>query len=367
MERFRLAVVGIDHYHTTGWVESIEQFPDQIDIVALYDPDPEMGRTLRPNFTDPFLTQQLDEKYGRVPFETDLDALIARHRPDLALVTLSNRDAPAAIERLAGAGVHMLADKPAAKNADEARRAFEAVRRAGVTATVGLGKRAAGAWQDARAMIDGGRLGRLLAAEATFTTSQVKVRDPRNHLFNIERSGHGILHWLGVHDVDALLWLAGEPIVEVQAMTANVGRQEISVEDAVSVAFRYASGAIGTLHFVNALPRPGGEGYMRFSGERGSIKIASDGSLTFWGAGSRQDPIRVEERRYELSAWVGYGPGSLVQIQDWLDAIREGRDPVVTGEDLVRALEVIDAAYESAASGRRVEVRQGGGPAADAS
>jgi predicted dehydrogenase len=358
VERFRLAVVGIDHYHTTGWVESFEQFPDQVDIVALYDPDPEMGRTLTPNFVDPFLTRALHERYRALPFETDLDALIERHRPDLALVTLSNRDAPAAIERLAAAGVHVLVDKPVAKNADDARRAFAAVRRAGVTATVGLGKRAAGAWQDAKEMIERGRLGRLLAAEATFTTSQVAVRDPRNHLFNAERSGHGILHWLGVHDVDALLWLAGEPIVEVQAMTANVGRQDIGVEDAVSVAFRYASGAIGTLHFVNALPRPGGEGYMRFSGERGSIKISSDGTLAFWGPGSRRDPIRVEERRYQMSEWVGYGPTSLVQIQDWLDAIRDGRDPVVTGEDLVHALEVIDAAYESADSGRRVAVRR---------
>jgi predicted dehydrogenase len=358
VDRFRLAVVGIDHYHTTGWVESFEQFPDEVEIVALYDPDPEMGRTLKPNFVDPFLTQQLPERYRATPFETDLDALIANHHPQIALVTTSNRDAPAAIERLAAAGVHMLVDKPVAKNADDARRAFAAARRAGVTATVGLGKRAAGAWQDAKAMIDAGRLGRLLAAESTFTTSQVRVRDPRNHLFSVERSGHGILHWLGVHDVDALLWLAGEPIVEVQAMTANVGRQEIGVEDAVSVAFRYASGAIGTLHFVNAFPRPGGEGYMRFSGERGSIKISGDGTLTFWGPGDRADPIRLEERRYEMAAWIGYGPTSLVQIQDWLDAIREGRDPVVTGEDLVHALEVIDAAYESAESGRRVRVRR---------
>lgn len=359
MDRFRLAVVGIDHYHTPGWVESLEQFPDQVEIVALHDPDPEMGRTLTPNFVDPFLTQRLSDRYRAVPFDTNLDALIERQRPDIALVTMSNRDAPAAIERLARSGVHVLVDKPVARTADDARRAFAAARAAGITATVGLGKRAAGGWQDAKAMIDAGRLGRLLAAESTFTTSQVKVRDPRNHLFNAERSGHGILHWLGVHDVDALLWLAGEPIVEVQAMTANVGRQAITVEDAVSVAFRYESGAIGTLHFVNAFPRPGGEGYMRFSGEKGSVKISGD-TLTFWGPGSREDPIRLEERRYDVSAWVGYGPHSLVQIQDWLDAIRERRDPMVTGEDLVRALEVIDAAYESADSGRRVTVRRGG-------
>ena len=359
MGRQRLAVVGIDHYHTAGWVETLEAFEDQLEIVALYDSDPEMGRTLRPNFSDPFLSQALDPKFHAVPFETDLEALIQRHRPDVALVTLPNRDGPAAIERLAAAGIHVFVDKPVAKTADEARRAFEACRRAGVTATVGLGKRAAGPWPDAKAMIDRGRLGRLLAAEATFTTSQVKVRDPRNHLFNVERSGHGILHWLGVHDVDALLWLAGEPIVEIQALMANVGRQPIQVEDAVSVAFRYASGAIGTLHFVNAFPRPGGEGYMRFSGEKGSLKITGEGVLTWWGPGNRADPIRSEEHRYEFVAWSGYGPTAMEQIQDWLDAIRERRDPIVTGEDLVRALEVIDAAYESADAGRLVPVRRG--------
>ena len=148
--------------------------------------------------------------------------MIAAERLDMALVTLSPRDGPAAIERLAGAGVHMLIDKPVAKSADEARRAFEAVRAADVRATIGLGKRVLLGWLDAKRMIETGRLGRILSAEAIFTTSSVAVRDPENHLFDASRSGHGILHWLGVHDVDALMWMTGEQIVEVQAMTANV-------------------------------------------------------------------------------------------------------------------------------------------------
>jgi predicted dehydrogenase len=46
----------------------------------------------------------------------------------------------------------------------------------------------------------------------------------------------------------------------------------------------------------------------------------------------------------------------LLQIRDLLDAIRGRREPRVTGRDLVRALEVIDAAYESAAFGRPVKM-----------
>jgi UDP-N-acetyl-2-amino-2-deoxyglucuronate dehydrogenase len=356
VSRLRLGVVGIDHYHSTGWVESLEWFDDVIDIVALYDPDPEIGRTLAPRYHDPSLSPSLAPKYRERPFYTDLDKMLAEQHLDLALVTLVPRDAPAAIEKLAAAGVHMLVDKPVARNAADARRAFEAVRRAGVKATVGLGKRLAFGWLDGKRMIESGRLGRILSAESIFVTSSVAVRDPRNHLFSAERSGHGILHWLGVHDVDALVWMSGERIVEVQAMTANVGGNPIDVEDAISVAFRFSGGGLGTLHFVNAFPRPNSDGYMAFRGSEGSIKISSDGNLTFVGPGTRANPLRVEERRYEAMDPGGYGAGALLQIQDLLDAIREDRDPLVTGEDLVRALEVIDAAYESAATGRRVTV-----------
>jgi hypothetical protein len=83
----RLGVVGIDHFHTTGWIDSLEHFADRIEIVALYDPNPEMGETLRPNWADPGLRRQLDAKYRSLPFYTDLDQMIAEHRLDIALVT----------------------------------------------------------------------------------------------------------------------------------------------------------------------------------------------------------------------------------------------------------------------------------------
>ena len=95
---------------------------------------------------------------------------------------------------------------------------------------------------------------------------------------------------------------------------------------------------------------------MAFRGSDGSIKIGSGGDLTFVGPGTRSNPLRVEERHYEAMDPGGYGAGSLLQIQDLLDAIRDDRDPMVTGEDLVHALEVIDAIYKSADSGRRVAV-----------
>ena len=66
----RLGVIGIDHFHTTGWIDSLEHYADQIEIAALYDPDPTMGESLRPRWADPGLSRALDPKYRALPFYT---------------------------------------------------------------------------------------------------------------------------------------------------------------------------------------------------------------------------------------------------------------------------------------------------------
>jgi predicted dehydrogenase len=355
--RLRLGVVGIDHFHTTGWVRSLEYFADEIEIVALYDPDPEMVRTLRPRFVDPSLLRELPEAYRKLPTYTDLDRLIAEQRLDLALVTSLPRDAPDAIVKLAAAGVHMLADKPVTRTAADCRRAADAVRSAGVVCVVGLTNRLVGGWPEMHRLVRDGRIGRLLAAEALFTTSSVAVRNPLNHLFSAERHGHGVLHWLGCHWVDALLWVSGERIVEVQAMSANVLGEQIDVEDAISVAFRFSGGALGTMHFVNAFPRPNSDGYLAFRGVAGSVKFDTSGAMTLVAAGSRTDPLLSETHSYDYMDPGGYGPSALLAIQALLRGARDGIPSPITLDDMARALEVMDAAYASAdAGGQRVRI-----------
>jgi predicted dehydrogenase len=357
LAKLRVGVVGLEHFHVTGWVESLEQFHDRLEIVALYDPDPDLGRRLAPRHHDPNLRPTLDQVYRELPFETDLDALIDRHRLDLAMVTLPPIAAAPAIERLARAGIHLLADKPAARTAAEAERAFAVARAAGVKVAVGLTKRYGRGWQDARAMVAAGRLGRLFSTEAIFVTSSVKVRDPTNQIFSREQSGGGVLHWLGIHDLDLLLWLTGDRIVEVQAMAGTVNGEAIDVEDTISLALRYASGAIGTVHYAYALPRPTGEGYVALRGSGGSLKITSNGNLTWLGPGSIADLVTIQEMTYTTQPVPGYGAGGVAIVDDLLRAIAKDRDPLVTGEDVTEALRIVDAAYQSAATGARVLVR----------
>lgn len=360
MIRQRVVVVGLNHYHVTGWVGSLGALADWIEVVARFDPDPARANALAPDHVDPSLAQTFPGWFNALPYEADLMTLIERHQPDIALVTLPNDEAPVAIETLAGAGVHLLVDKPTARTYDEAARAFAAVDQSGVRAAVALTRRYGYGWREVAALIATGTLGRLLTTEAVFVTSSVRVRDPANLIFDRGRMGGGVLHWLGIHDLDALQWLTGEQIVAVQAMTAVRDGSGVDVEEVVSASVRYASGTVGTVHYSYALPRPGGEGYVAIRGTNGSVKILPDGSWTLMLAGPVDDPLRAKSVTYETGPSTGYGAIGVVILRDLLDAIAEKRSPLGTGSDVVSALRVIDAMYEAAETGRVVEVRGGG-------
>ena len=354
--RYRAVVVGLEHYHVTGWVETLEGFDAELEIVALYDPDPERGRRLGPTHHDPSLRPALGDRDRDVPVETDLSRLIERYAPDIALITLPDRDAPAAIEQLARAGVHMVIDKPAARSAAEARQAFDAVRVAGIQVVVGLTRRYSPGPRAARAFIADGGLGPLVSAEAVFVASSVRVRDPNNMLFDAQRSGGGILRWLGIHDLDTLLWLTGEPVVEVSAMAGRVGHRGLAVEDVISVALRFAGGGIGTVHQAYALPARGYRSWLALRGLDASLELHDENELVVLTAGGPGDGVREDVRRFEVPPSGGYGASGHAAVRDLLGAIREGRATAADGDALVAAHELIDAAYESARTGRRVRL-----------
>jgi UDP-N-acetyl-2-amino-2-deoxyglucuronate dehydrogenase len=354
----RTAVIGLEHYHVTGWVETLGLFPEQIELVARYDPDPQRAARERPSFVDPSLPQRFPDAFIQVPFFSDLGQMISEIQPELAMVALPNRLAPDAIVELAQAGCHLLVDKPGALTAADADRSVIAARSNGVKMAVAFTRRYGLPWRRVAQEIAGGRLGRLLTSEAIFVTSSVPVREPRNLIFDRAAMGGGILHWLGIHDIDLLQWLAGEPIVTVHAMTATMSSAEIEVEDTISMSFWLAGGSIGTMHFAYALPRPGGEGYLALRGSRASVCIAANGATEWIGPGCVSDPLRSETIASETARLPGYGAAGASIVADLLDAIANDRDPLATGEHARDALRVINAAYASAASGEVVEIRQ---------
>ncbi|MCO5220344.1 MAG: Gfo/Idh/MocA family oxidoreductase [Thermomicrobiales bacterium] len=352
----RTVVAGLEHYHVTGWAETLGLFPDRIEVVGRFDPDSTRADRDRPAFVDPHLPESFPAWFQQVPFYADLDRMLRDTRPDLAMVTLPNRIAPDAIVALTQAGCHVITDKPGALDAAGAGRAVDAARANGVKLAVAFTRRYGRPWQQVASEIARGRLGHILSSEAIFVTSSIPVRDPANPIFDREAMGGGILHWLGIHDIDLIQWLSGESIISVQAMAATMSASAVNVEDTISIQFRLSGGAVGTMHFAYALPRPGGAGSFALRGTDAAVTIDAAGTTEWIGPGSIANPLQSEQLTSDVVRLPGYGSAGAAIVSDMLDAIARDRGPLDPGENARDALRVVDAAYESARTGRAVDI-----------
>ncbi|MCA9102862.1 MAG: Gfo/Idh/MocA family oxidoreductase, partial [Planctomycetales bacterium] len=233
MSRFRLAIVGVDHPHGSGWRDLLANLDDRIETVALV---PRFGGT----------TTSLEECYARLPRYDTVDELIANAAFDGALVALPNDESPQAAISLARAGKHLLLEKPGAATVAAAEQIAEAVTTAGVAFQTGYMWRYDDAVARLRDMVADGRFGKLISVEMTFVTSDARRRDPQHYLFDRDTSGGGFFNWLACHYLDLLLYVTGQPVVAVTARTGVFGGEAIDVEDGGAAIMDLGGGGIAT-------------------------------------------------------------------------------------------------------------------------
>ncbi|HEX3813965.1 MAG TPA: Gfo/Idh/MocA family oxidoreductase [Mycobacteriales bacterium] len=183
--------------------------------------------------------------------------------------------------------------------------------------------------------------------------------------------GGGALMNQGVHSVDLLTWFLGQP-VEVFAWTDALAHERIEVEDTAVATIRFESGALGTVHGTTAA-YPGLTARIQVLGAQGSAVIEND-KLTYfhsavkgadapaYGAGAG-DNQAADVLPGEVAGGVSASadPKALsdahtIQYRDFLDAVAQGRDPLVTVRQAARTFDVIWAIYASARSGAPVRI-----------
>ena len=162
------------------------------------------------------------------------------------------------------------------------------------------------------------------------------------------------------HGIDLLQWMMGEDAVRVQAQTRRFLRP-IEAEDFGAAIVEFKSGAVGIIEgTADIFPTNLNETLSLF-GEKGSVVI---GGLAV---------NKVETWRFSDAAAVGdtegkvlnpdekdpptvYGFGHAALFRDFVDAIDQGREPLVSGEKGKKALEIILAIYQSQKTGKPVDL-----------
>jgi UDP-N-acetyl-2-amino-2-deoxyglucuronate dehydrogenase len=158
-------------------------------------------------------------------------------------------------------------------------------------------------------------------------------------------------------------------VVEVNAYTGLLAHERIEVEDTAVAILKFESGALGTIVATTAA-YPGLTARIAVHGDEGSAVIDDDELVYFHAAGAGQEAEGGENQSERVMEQYGGGssgpgagaePGNLSmahrdQISDFVEAVKEDREPSTNVEEGRKPLAIIAAIYESARIGRPVRV-----------
>lgn len=337
MEPVKLAVVG------AGLIGSrharlIHGHPE-CSLVGICDPD--TGR--RP------VAEELE-----VPFYRDLSDLLEEHQPQGAIVATPNGTHLAVAEVCAGRGVHLLIEKPIADTLPAARKIVEVAAAAGCRILVGHHRRHNPLIGEARSLIRGGALGRLIAASMMWTL--LKPAEYFQVDWRSRRPQGGPLLINLIHELDILRYVCGE-IRQVYAQSASLARG-LEVEDTLSITLSFAGGALGSIIASDATPSPWS--YEIASGENPYYFHTSQNCYHFLGSEGALAFPRMELWRYRDPARAGWqhplrrsrqevtpADPLVLQLKHFCRVVRGRESPLVDGGDGARTLAVALAVQES--------------------
>lgn len=284
---------------------------------------------------------------GELEVLPDIEALIAAGI-DIAVVAVPTQFHEDAALKLAAARVHTLVEKPIAHSVEAGRRMADAFAEAGLVGAVGHIERFNPALQQMRRRIEAGDLGAVY---------QIATR--RQGTFPARIADVGVAKDLASHDVDLTAWVAQSPYARVFAQTTfKSGREH---EDMIAITGRLESGVIVN-HLVNWLS-PMKERVTVVTGEKGAfVADTSTGDLTFYANGTI--PLEWES----VSSFRGVSEGDVtryafakreplrVEHEAFRDAVLGKPSDVVTMEQGLATLVVVEGALDSARSGTSVEL-----------
>ena len=351
MQQLSVGILGLSHLHPRSYMTLFKAIPG-VEVVAAADANP----ALLEGFVKDF----------QVRGYTGWRELLEKERLDLAMVFLPHADCPEAAVACAEHGTHVVVEKPMAASAEGARRMIAAARKAGVIISTPYVWRCHPVAQEMKRLVEGGVTGRIVGCEGRCAAGRLSRYIDGNAGWMLEkaRSGGGPMFNLGVHWIDLYRWLLSDEVAEVIGETVRVN-QRYDIEDNCFAFLTFSRGTVLALDISYTVPDSypfGRDLYLALRGTSGvlswspSFEGVKERLFVCSDSGEYSQPAR-QHVDFELPAQPGYaGVMGLRYLSDLVESIRTGKPPAITGDDGLRALEVAEAIYRSAESGRSVRV-----------
>ena len=284
----------------------------------------------------------------------------------VSVCTWNSAHAPCAIAALE-AGKHVLCEKPMATDAGQAQAMLDAAERSGKILALGFVRRFGRDCAFAKDFAEAGALGEVYFAKAKYIR---RDGNPGGWFGDKSRSGGGPLIDLGVHVIDLLRYLMGNPrpVSVTAAAFDKLGNRSglklspkgyisetketetiNNVEDFATAFIRFDNGAVLSVETSFCLNGQD-SAEVALYGNRGGIEFEPKLTLYSEQNGYLVDLSPVPNPSLDIDA------AFRAEIDDFVNAVLNGTPVKAPAEDGVLLMKILDAAYESARTGREVKI-----------
>ena len=250
-------------------------------------------------------------------------------------------------------GVNVLCEKPLEVTKEKMQRMIDCCRENNVKLGCIFQRRTFDGVIKSKEAIEKGLLGKVTLADASLKYYRdQEYYDSGEWRATWELDGGGALMNQGVHGIDMLSWIMGG-IYSVNARCERL-LWDIEVEDTAVVTVKFKNGAIGVIQGTTTA-YPGLDTVLSFHGSDGSISFG-DESLLIWKLKDERiaPPVINGSMGGENCQYSSTNSGHIILVEDMAMAVIDNREPMITGEDAKKSVEIILAIYESAREGKEV-------------
>jgi predicted dehydrogenase len=253
--------------------------------------------------------------------------------------------------KAAAAGKHIVCEKPLARTTRQAQEIVTACQQAGVQLLVAHVVRFFPEYALAQAAVADGQIG--MPAVIRLQRGSYRPKKPAGNWFLDEVKSGGILMDLMIHDYDYARWVAGE-VESVSARRVTELHLDAPIDYGL-VILSHRSGALSHIAGSWAYPPPTFRTHLEIAGDRGLIEFDSDGTapiqnLILKTAGADAPDVGLPSSPVSESPYT-------TQIKEFYEALVDGKTARVSATDGLAAVQIAEAALESAHTGQPVRLQ----------
>lgn len=328
MKPLKVGMISFAHGHAHSYLNALLAL-DTVEVVGIADERHSRVEKVINNFGIPYY-----ENYQDL-LAADVDAVVicaenARH----AEMTIA----------AAQAGKHVLCEKPLGISLTEMEAMIDACREGGVQLMTAFPCRYLASVIKAKEAIDRGEIGEILAINGTNRGSL-----PSGWFLQPELSGGGALLDHTVHVMDLMNWFTQSEVKEVYAYAATLFHEGLDVDDAGMIHVKFANGVFGVLD-TSWSRNPAFPTW----GDVTMTIIGTKGTLSLDGFAQKNDLYSLDNGKGVWSYWGDSMDNYLVE--SFVDALLNGTQVPITGEDGLKSAIVALAGYKSVELGQPVSL-----------